>query len=204
MRDLIASRPGEKLTLRVERDDQERLLTLKTLAQETDDGVAYGLIGIEPEVDYERRKTPLGQSIRDGVRLTRGMIGDVYGGFWMLVSKPGSFKDNVAGPLTIAQLAGSSRRPSQMLYVLAFISMALMALNLLPIPILDGGHAMFCLIEGVRGKKLSDRSQLALQKVGLVLIGSLVVMALFNDVKRFWERNQAVHRIERQETGESP
>ena len=75
-----------------------------------------------------------------------------------------------------------------------------MAINLLPIPILDGGHAMFCLVEGLRGALLTMRAQLALQRVGLVIIGGLVVWALFNDFRRLGERAIAVHRLERQKT----
>ena len=86
---------------------------------------------------------------------------------------------------------------------IAFISIALMVLNLLPIPILDGGHAVLFLVEGLRGSPVSMKAQVAFQKVGLVLLGSLIVFALVNDSLRLVERVRANHELNRQapETG---
>ncbi len=204
MRDAISTRPGEELTLTVDRQGEVFDVALTTSAQEVEPGRTEGFVGISADGEYARERLPLGVSLRSGWDRTWDMTKQVYAGFGMMVTRFGNFRENVAGPITIAQLAGSSKRPSQILYILSYISIALMALNLLPIPILDGGHAVFCLIEGIRGQALSLRTQLTLQKVGLVILGSLVILAVFNDVRRVVQRAQAVHRLESQETTATP
>lgn len=200
MREQIIHRPDEDLLLRVERDGVELEVKVHTMAQPGPDGERIGLIGISMDTPTRRLRLPPGQSLRDGLRRTVAMTAMIYQGLWTLVSNPRAVKDNVAGPITIVQMAGSANRPFETLNLLALISLSLMAINLLPIPILDGGHAMFCVIEGLRGSRLSLRSQLAMQKVGLVIIGGLLIFALFNDFKLVAERITSVYRLGRQET----
>ncbi|HXZ08095.1 MAG TPA: RIP metalloprotease RseP, partial [Paraburkholderia sp.] len=93
---------------------------------------------------------------------------------------------NLSGPVTIADYAGKSARlgPSAFLSFLALVSISLGVLNLLPIPVLDGGHLLYYLVEAVTGKAVSDRWQLVLQRAGLVCIVALSAIALFNDLAR--------------------
>ncbi len=200
MRERIISRPNEDIPLTIERDGVELEVEVHSLAQEDATGQMIGLIGITMDTPNRRFTLPLGESIREGVRNTGRWIVLAYSGLWRLVSDFSEAKNNIAGPITIVHLAGSSAGPSEALNLLAVISIFLMTINLLPIPILDGGHALFCLIEGVRGGPLTMRSQLAMQKVGLVVIGSLLVLALWNDTRRGAERLSSVRRLERQAT----
>ncbi len=93
---------------------------------------------------------------------------------------------NLSGPVTIADYAGKSARLglAPFLSFLALVSISLGVLNLLPIPLLDGGHLLYYSIEAVTGKALSERWQLILQKAGLVCIVALSAIALFNDLAR--------------------
>jgi len=93
---------------------------------------------------------------------------------------------NLSGPVTIADLAGQSARVGWFAYLsfLALISISLGVLNLLPIPVLDGGHLVYYAIEAVRGRPLSERLMVITQKAGLVLILMLMAVALFNDITR--------------------
>jgi regulator of sigma E protease len=93
---------------------------------------------------------------------------------------------NLSGPVTIADYAGKSARlgPSAFLSFLALVSISLGVLNLLPIPVLDGGHLLYYLVEAVTGKAVSDRWQLVLQRAGLACIVALSAIALFNDLAR--------------------
>jgi len=77
------------------------------------------------------------------------------------------------------------------LFLLGVISVAIMSFNLLPLPILDGGHLVLALLEGVRQKPLAQGFLTAYQRLGLALIGSLIVFILFNDVWREAQRNRA-------------
>lgn len=93
---------------------------------------------------------------------------------------------NLSGPVTIADLAGQSARVGWFAYLsfLALISISLGVLNLLPVPVLDGGHLVYYAIEAVRGRPLSERLMVITQKAGLVLILMLMAVALFNDITR--------------------
>ena len=93
---------------------------------------------------------------------------------------------NLSGPVAIADYAGQSARVGWFAYVsfLALISISLGVLNLLPIPVLDGGHLVYYGLEAIRGKPLSDRFVEITQKAGVAIIGALMVVALFNDITR--------------------
>lgn len=93
---------------------------------------------------------------------------------------------NLSGPVTIADYAGKSARLglAPFLSFLALVSISLGVLNLLPIPVLDGGHLLYYLVEAATGKAVSERWQLVLQRAGLVCIVALSAVALFNDLAR--------------------
>ncbi|MBK8187727.1 MAG: RIP metalloprotease RseP [Cellvibrio sp.] len=93
---------------------------------------------------------------------------------------------NLSGPVTIAKVAGSSAKGGLESFVafLVMVSISLAIFNLLPIPVLDGGHLFYCLIEVIRGKPVSDRVQNWGYQLGFVLIISLTFFALYNDLTR--------------------
>jgi regulator of sigma E protease len=93
---------------------------------------------------------------------------------------------NLSGPVTIADYAGKSARMgiSAFASFLALVSVSLGVLNLLPIPVLDGGHLLYYSVEAVTGKAVSQRLQLILQRAGLACIVALSAIALFNDLTR--------------------
>jgi regulator of sigma E protease len=93
---------------------------------------------------------------------------------------------NLSGPITIADYAGQSALGGVASYLLflALISISLGVLNLLPIPLLDGGHLMYYAIEILKGRPLSDRAIEIGQHAGLVLLIALMAFALYNDIHR--------------------
>lgn len=95
---------------------------------------------------------------------------------------------NLSGPLTIADYAGKSASMGLTSYLvfLALISVSLGVLNLLPLPVLDGGHLLYYLWEWVTGKSLSDAWQERLQRVGMAVLAVMMLIALFNDIHRLW------------------
>ena len=96
--------------------------------------------------------------------------------------------ENLSGPISIAQYAGQSAEMGlvHFLKFMGFISVSLGVLNLLPIPVLDGGHLFFFAIEGLKGSPVSERVQLFFQKIGIVFLGLLMATAMFMDVGRLF------------------
>jgi regulator of sigma E protease len=96
--------------------------------------------------------------------------------------------DNLSGPITIAQYAGQSADLGlvHFLKFLAVISVSLGILNLLPIPVLDGGHLMFYAIEAIKGSPVSDRVQNIFQQFGFVTLLSLMALAVLLDLQRLF------------------
>ena len=93
---------------------------------------------------------------------------------------------NLSGPLTIADYAGKSAQQGSRYYLvfLALVSVSLGVLNLLPLPMLDGGHLMYYLFEGLSGRPVSDIWMARLQRGGVAVLLALMSVALFNDVAR--------------------
>jgi regulator of sigma E protease len=151
--------------------------------------VQIGLIGITPAEEFTTIRfgpvEALGMSVRwtyNTIRLTVVIIGKIFGGIVPA--------DNIGGPLMIMQAVGQSseRGLLDLLGLVAYISVALGFFNLLPIPVLDGGHLLFFLIEAVRGRPLSIRTREILQQVGLVLLVALMIFATKNDLYRFFDK----------------
>jgi len=142
---------------------------------------------------------PLPQAAWLGVRQTLYAAGQIYSGLWSFVTNPVRLSSSVAGPIAIAQVARDQARGGwdQLLSFASFISVALMAMNLLPIPILDGGHVFFALLEGIRRKPLSLRAQAAFQRIGLAVLGGLVIFSFANDLTRVSQRWRAEADINR-------
>ena len=102
----------------------------------------------------------------------------------MLVGK--ASLDNISGPLTIAQFAGQAANAGVLAFLsmLALVSLSLGVLNLLPVPVLDGGHVLYYLIEWIKGSPLSEAVQNLGQQVGIAVLLLLMGLALFNDFSR--------------------
>jgi len=93
---------------------------------------------------------------------------------------------NISGPITIADYAGQSAAMGVAAYLgfLALISISLGVLNLLPIPLLDGGHLLYYVAELVKGSPVSEQAWEFGQKIGIALLGTLMVFAVYNDINR--------------------
>jgi regulator of sigma E protease len=187
----IRESPGKKMSLEIRRDS--KILDSEVIPDTvTEDGIKTGKIGIGPQVDHdELRKlltevkySPATAMIRaikktwETSVFTLQMIGKMVAGEM-------SWK-NVSGPITIADYAGKSAQMgiSSYLGFLAVISISLGVLNLLPIPVLDGGHLMYYVVEMVKGSPLSARAMEVGQQVGMALLFALMVFAIYNDISR--------------------
>jgi regulator of sigma E protease len=191
--EIIRGNPGKRIQTVVERDGVQLTLELIPAAVQSEDG-EIGQIGATvriPEemvdhlkVEYRLGILPaLGASIAKVTEfsvLTVKMMGK------MLIGKASI--DNLSGPISIAKYAGESANMglSYFLKFIAIVSISLGVLNLLPIPVLDGGHLLFFIIEGIKGRPLSEHAQLIGQQVGILLLICLMGLAFFLDIERLF------------------
>ncbi|MFP4614361.1 MAG: RIP metalloprotease RseP [Thiohalorhabdus sp.] len=189
---LVRESPGEPLEIRVRRDGEERTLSASPAAVSGPEEEEVGQIGIRPE--------PLGEELQVTVRY--GPLGALWEGvkktgemLWLTVEMlarmvTGSVSsDNLGGPIAIAQFAGQSAEAGLVpfLWFLGMISLSLGFLNLLPIPVLDGGHLLFQAIEGVRGRPLDEETMARWQQLGIMALLAIMVFAFYNDIQRLFQ-----------------
>ncbi|MFZ5524511.1 MAG: RIP metalloprotease RseP [Pseudomonadota bacterium] len=189
----VRAHPGQTLQLEVQRGD--RALNIAVVPQsvtESESGNMVGKIGAAPQVDMAEWKVllvevnyapaeALARSLRktwETSTITLKMLGK-------MVLGEVSMK-NLSGPITIADYAGQSAAMGIAAYLgfLALISISLGVLNLLPIPLLDGGHLLYYVAELAKGSPVSEQAWEFGQKIGIALLGTLMVFAIYNDVNR--------------------
>ncbi|MCQ4307386.1 RIP metalloprotease RseP [Pseudomonas stutzeri] len=181
---------GQAVQLEIERDGQRLELPL-TLAERGEDGSRRGYLGAgvaagEWPAEMLRNVSygPL-EAVVEGLRRTWTMSVLTLDSLKKMLFGELSVK-NLSGPITIAKVAGASAQSGvgDFLNFLAYLSISLGVLNLLPIPVLDGGHLLFYLVEWVRGRPLSDRVQGWGVQIGISLVVGVMLLALVNDLGR--------------------
>lgn len=190
---VVQASPEKLLKIDVLRQDQRVQLEIMPQAKRDNMGNTTGMLGVQsdpgkitiPEeykqtIQYSPTEALMMAVDKTGqissmilnsiVKMVRGLIG----------------LDNLSGPITIAKVAGQSAEMGWQTFIsfMALMSVSLGILNLLPIPMLDGGHLVYYFIELIRGKPVSEQIQLVGLKIGMVLLGSMMLLALFNDFMR--------------------
>ncbi|WP_122665209.1 sigma E protease regulator RseP [Pseudomonas viridiflava] len=188
--DWVRERPDAKISLRVERDGSQLDVPL-TLAARGEGKAASGYLGAgvkgidwPPEMLREVSYGPLA-AVAEGASRTWTMSVLTLDSLRKMLFGELSVK-NLSGPITIAKVAGASAQSGigDFLNFLAYLSISLGVLNLLPIPVLDGGHLLFYLIEWARGRPLSERVQGWGVQIGISLVVGVMLLALVNDLGR--------------------
>ncbi|MEK6673078.1 MAG: RIP metalloprotease RseP [Nitrospirota bacterium] len=189
MTGIIHKSPGVKLSLKIKRGDDLIALDItpekKTAPNIFGENKEVGLIGIKPlGKTFIEKKNPL-SAVSHAVMRTWDLSVLTIVSIVKLIQRiiPA---DTIGGPILIFQMAGqqAAEGPLNFLVFMAIISINLGVLNLLPIPILDGGHVLFLGIEAIRRKPLSDRALMVAQRVGLAALITLMVFAFYNDIMR--------------------
>lgn len=184
----LESRAGESVTVTIQRDRSERDVSVALNSADNERGV----LGVRPDVPdgafeemvHTVRYGPvdaLGRAVGDTWR-TGALTVEVLG---KIVTGEASVK-NLSGPINIAQYAGDTAASGLASYVkfLALISISLGVVNLLPIPILDGGHLLYFAAEAIKGSPVSETAQAIGQQLGIVMLVLLMGLAIFNDLVR--------------------
>jgi regulator of sigma E protease len=190
--EVIRAHPGQAVELDVQRGAST--LQIKVIPQSVvESGKATGKIGAGPKIDEaawqamftEVSYGPL-ESLTQSLRKTWETSFISLEMMGKMVMGEVSMK-NLSGPITIADYAGQSAKLGMVAYLsfLALISISLGVLNLLPIPLLDGGHLLYYVAELVKGSPAPDIAWEIGQKIGIALLGTLMVFAIYNDINRF-------------------
>ena len=182
LRAAVSMIPNSTALFNIEREGELIQLPVKIQSQLDNEGKEYGAIGIAFGTSRS-----LSQSVSKGIfetynlsKKTLQFIGK------MLTGNMGT--ENLSGPIGIAEMAGNTAQAGLLpfLYLMALLSISLAVLNLLPIPVLDGGQLTLLGLEALRGKPLSEKVENYIYSGGAILVGMLMIFAVFNDVSRFF------------------
>jgi regulator of sigma E protease len=191
---VIESHPGDTVTLVLARRDSLFTARVVPEAQQDSDLAGggrrvVGKVGIGPQVDVRHVRFGPAAALREGARRTLADARVVGITLWQVITRRVSPRE-LGGPILIGQVSGQLVRlgVEPFLAFVALLSVNLAVLNLLPIPVLDGGRLVFLLAEGVRGRPLSRRLRIQLSNVGVALLLAILVYVVTNDLLRIWAR----------------
>lgn len=190
MVEIISAAPEQSLTLSIDRDGVIKSLLITPRAYEQG-SERIGRIGVAPKIlPYDDVQTvhvdrSLWQALKYGIDQTWLMSSVTVRMLWKMLTLQVSH-ENISGPITIAQVAGQAIQIGldYYLHILAVISISLGVMNLLPIPMLDGGHLMMYVVEAIAGKATSEKVYAVGQKLGIVFLACLMSLAFYNDIFR--------------------
>jgi regulator of sigma E protease len=179
LREIILASPAQELVIDFERDGEKR-----TAAVMSGDREGSGVIDVSYAVEY--RRVGLVESIRLALRTTRLAAEQIVMFFHRLLTLRAS-RDMIGGPVRIGEIAGESMRWGfdYMLALIATISAQLALINLLPIPVLDGGHLLLLGVEAVIRRPITTRQRIIAHQIGFVFLIGAILAITFIDVSRF-------------------
>lgn len=180
--------PSQALDVLIERNGKQLTVSITPDSIKNDEGSTW-LLGVGPQnqrppSDALLQHDPL-RALPAAIQETWRVSYDTVAMLWRMVTGVASLK-NISGPISIAQYANMTAQMGTgwFLFFLATLSVSLAILNLLPIPVLDGGHLLYYLIELIKGRPVSEQTAAAGQYIGLALLATLMCLAFFNDIMR--------------------
>ncbi|MCC6272251.1 MAG: RIP metalloprotease RseP [Deltaproteobacteria bacterium] len=187
MADLVNQSKGKESRFTVERAGEKVELKISPIFNPNLNKYVIGVAKASNPDNFVKRQYGLGEAFQKGVKENLMLFGMTFKVLKDLVTLKASYKE-LGGPVRIAQISAKAAQQGlgNFLYLLAFLSIQLGVLNLLPIPVLDGGHLLFMAYEGIAGKALSMRKRLIAQQVGMFMLLTLMVVVTVNDIDAVW------------------
>jgi regulator of sigma E protease len=206
--DVITALDGQKVTLweealsiiqksqkpvlfTIQREGVEKQITVAPQVREARDvfgkKVSVSFVGVAPSSEMVYLKNNFFEALGLGFDRVWKMTGMIFYSLWLMITGAMSFKDSVTGPIGIFFMTQQAAQLGviYLLYFMASLSVSLFVLNLLPIPVLDGGHVLFILIEKIKGSPLKDSVKEKMTQAGLVALLALMAFVIFQDIHRF-------------------
>ena len=197
LRTAIRTRANQEIDLQFMRSGNLMSTTIMPIDGTSVGQDSGGLIGIVgPQGNQKTIRFGLISAVSHAGEMTLNLTADIYSGLFKMVRNPRGIRRQLGGPIAIAQLSAKQAQKGidSILNFIAVISVMLAVVNLLPIPILDGGMVLFSVVEGIRREPLSLKSQLILQRIGFAFLVSLMAFSLVNDIGRVWKRHKAIDK----------
>lgn len=202
----LRGKGGRDVVFHIRRGEKTFDITVRPVKDTEGDG-QQGLIGIRSLHEMKHvERYPLVQAVGHAATQTVFVTGRVYGGLYITFTRFMEVREQMGGPIFIAQMARDAARQGLdwWLDLLGTISIAVMAFNLLPIPLLDGGHILLALLQAVRRRAMSARGYLRFMRVGLIFVGTLFVFIIAQDLMRPLRRMKAQERAPQETTTVAP
>jgi len=183
---IVHKKIEEPVLFELERDNtviKKEIITVENETLIDDKIVKVGIIGIGPRVFY--KEISVFTSIAEGAKLTWFWAKMGVVSIKMMITGEAGIKD-LGGPIIVAKMSGDSARGGIKTFMsfIAFISINIGFLNLLPIPALDGGHLVYILIEGITRRKVKTSIKMRIQQIGILFLLTLMIFVIFNDINR--------------------
>ena len=188
---MVHTNKDPDIELLIDRDGERIGLTVKTKPEEIKtvfgSKVKVGLMGIMPATDITYIKYNFPRAVYEGSRKLLTLTYITYRALWASLTGAVPFKESVTGPIGIFYITGQAARLGfvYLLHLMGVLSASLAIFNLLPVPVLDGGHILFLVIEKIRRKPLSRKLQENITQAGLMLLICLMLFVFYNDFMRF-------------------
>lgn len=191
MANIIHQKTEGKIVLDVKREDEDFKINLIPELQESQDlfgqKTKIALIGIYPSDEITEIKYAWGKSFYEGGKKLFALSGLTYKALWFIIIRRLSWKESLTGPIGIFYFTGKAAELGfvYLLNLMGLLSMSLAIFNFLPLPVLDGGHLFFLLLEKLRKRPLSARTQELATQAGTLFLVALMIFVFYSDLLKF-------------------